>query len=148
MKTIKQIAVEVGVTKQAVQKRIARQPLKDSLKAHITVVDGTNYIDDEGEKIIKDVYKYTDAVIGTDSDVHMRLDIGQGTDKTIDTLISMLQNELEVKNKQIEDLSVALVAAQQTAQAAQALHAGTMQTQQIEEKTEKKSFLKRLFRWD
>jgi len=59
------------------------------------------------------------------------------------TLIAMLQGELDrkseqlaVKDKQIEELnerlaevSSALVAAQQTAQAAQALHAGTIQQQ-------------------
>lgn len=52
----------------------------------------------------------------------------------------MLWKELEAKkNKQIEDLnarlaevSSALVMAQQTAQAAQALHAGTIQQQFIE----------------
>lgn len=51
-------------------------------------------------------------------------------------LISMLKKELDVKNNQIEELNArlaesnaALVAAQQTAQAAQALHAGTMQQQ-------------------
>ena len=48
----------------------------------------------------------------------------------------MVWKELETKNKQIEDLnarlvevSSALVMAQQTAQAAQALHAGTIQQQ-------------------
>ncbi len=53
-----------------------------------------------------------------------------------EALISMLQRELEIKNKQIEDLNArlaesnaALVAAQQTAQAAQALHAGTIRQQ-------------------
>jgi light-regulated signal transduction histidine kinase (bacteriophytochrome) len=44
----------------------------------------------------------------------------------VDVLIAMLQRELEVKNEQIEKLSTALVAAQESAQAAQALHAGTM----------------------
>ena len=51
----------------------------------------------------------------------------------------MLWKELETKNKQIEDLnarlveaSSALVMAQQTAQAAKALHAGTIQQQFIE----------------
>lgn len=43
-----------------------------------------------------------------------------------------LSRELEIKNKQIEDLSVALVAAQQTAQAAQTLHAGTRHKQLAE----------------
>ena len=52
----------------------------------------------------------------------------------------MLRKELEIKNKQIEDLnarlaevSSALVMAQQTAQAAQALHAGTIQQQFLRE---------------
>ena len=44
---------------------------------------------------------------------------------TIDTL----QGQLEVKDRQIEQLTSALVAAQQTAAAAQALHAGTMHQQ-------------------
>lgn len=74
----------------------------------------------------------------------------------------MLRKELETKNKQIEDLnarlaevSSALVMAQQTAQAAQALHAGTIQQQFIEgaadpapeqsQESEKRSCLSRLF---
>ena len=74
----------------------------------------------------------------------------------------MLRKELETKNKQIEDLnarlaevSSALVMAQQTAQAAQALHAGTIQQQFIEcaadpapeqsQESEKRSWLSRLF---
>ena len=55
-------------------------------------------------------------------------------------IIEILQKELEVKNDQIKELnarlaevSSALVAAQKTAQAAQALHAGTMQQQLLEE---------------
>lgn len=61
-------------------------------------------------------------------------------------LIAMLQRELDlkseqlaVKDKQIEELNArmaesnaALIAAQQTAQAVQALHAGTIQKQLIE----------------
>jgi hypothetical protein len=41
----------------------------------------------------------------------------------------MLQRELNIKNKQIDELSTALVAAQQTAHAAQTLH-----VMQIEQK--------------
>ena len=50
---------------------------------------------------------------------------------TIDTL----QGQLEVKDRQIEKLTEALVAAQQTAAAAQALHAGTIQQQLITSET-------------
>ena len=57
----------------------------------------------------------------------------------LQTTIDTLQGQLAVKDKQIEELnarlaeaSAALVAAQQTAQAAQALHAGTIQKQLID----------------
>ena len=83
-------------------------------------------------------------------------------------LISMLQKELdrkneqlEVKDKQIEelnarlaDVSSALVAAQQTAQVAQALHAGTLQQrltsggemrEVVDDKPQKRGWFSRLF---
>lgn len=54
----------------------------------------------------------------------------------LQTTIDTLQGQLAIKDKQIEDLNArlaesnaALVAAQQTAQAAQELHAGTIQQQ-------------------
>ena len=68
---------------------------------------------------------------------------------TIDTL----QGQLEVKDRQIEKLTEALVAAQQTAAAAQALHAGTIQQQLItgeagtdqQEPEQKKSWFSKIF---
>jgi len=81
------------------------------------------------------------------------------TSKTsIDIVISMLKDELSVKNEQIRELNArlaesnaALVAAQQMAQAEQMLHAGTMQKQLKEgeentpgpEATKKKGFFER-----
>ena len=56
MKTIKQIADELGVSKQAIQKRIKREPLYTSLKPYIATIDGTLYIDTDGENIIKNAY--------------------------------------------------------------------------------------------
>ena len=84
------------------------------------------------------------------------------------TLIAMLQGELDrkseqlaVKDKQIEelnarlaDVSSALVAAQQTAQVAQALHAGTLQQrltsggemrEVVDDKPQKRGWFSRLF---
>lgn len=69
---------------------------------------------------------------------------------TIDTL----QGQLEVKDRQIEKLTEALAAAQQTAAAAQALHAGTIQQQLITEETgadqqepeQKRGWFSKLFR--
>ena len=71
--------------------------------------------------------------------------------------IETLQGQLEVKDRQIEQLTSALVAAQQTAAAAQALHAGTMKQQllsgeagadqqsQESEPGQKRSWISRLF---
>ena len=101
MKTIRQIADETGVSKQTVYKRYKG-------KLHTERSNGEVLEQSENVGVI--------AVLQT----------------TIDTL----QGQLAIKDKQIEDLNArlsesnaALVAAQQTAQAAQALHAGTIQQQ-------------------
>ena len=101
MKTIRQIADEIGVSKQTVYKRYKG-------KLHTERSNGEVLEQSENVGVI--------AVLQT----------------TIDTL----QAQLAIKDKQIEDLNArlsesnaALVAAQQTAQAAQALHAGTIQQQ-------------------
>lgn len=101
MKTIRQIADEIGVSKQTVYKRYKG-------KLHTERSNGEVLEQSENVGVI--------AVLQT----------------TIDTL----QGQLAIKDKQIEDLNArlsesnaALVAAQQTAQAAQALHAGTIQQQ-------------------
>lgn len=71
---------------------------------------------------------------------------------TIDTL----QGQLEVKDRQIEKLMEALVIAQKTAAAAQALHVGTLQQRlltgedgverQGQELSEKRKWYQRIFR--
>ena len=50
-------------------------------------------------------------------------------DTVSEILIDMLRKELEIKNARLAESNAALVAAQQTAQAAQALHAETIQQQ-------------------
>jgi len=70
--------------------------------------------------------------------------------KTIDTL----QNQLDIKDSQIDKLTEALIISQKTSAAEQALHAGTMQKQlqesepekeEVEVIEEKLSFWKRVF---
>jgi len=91
MKTIKQIADKFGVSKQAIQKRLSREPLKSRIEPYIEMIDGTKYIDDNGEKIIKSLYTTTDA------------SINKGID-TENFLYATLQKELDAKNRQIEEL--------------------------------------------
>jgi len=52
MKTVAEIAKEVGVSTQAIYKKI-NQSLRSELSAYIHVVDGQKLIDKEGEAIIK-----------------------------------------------------------------------------------------------
>lgn len=123
MKTIKQIAEEIGVSKQAVQKRISREPLCTSIQEYICIQQGTKYIDESGETLIKKAFEgkvYTGVAGNVDIDNNNSVD-------TVHALINMLQNELDVKNKQIQELTAALEHTTASLQAAQALHAGTMQ---------------------
>jgi predicted transcriptional regulator len=52
MKTIAQIAREIGVSKQAVHKRINKEPLKSSLQGLMETIDNALHINIDGEKLI------------------------------------------------------------------------------------------------
>ena len=143
MKTIREIADEIGVSKQAVFKKIKREPLSTSLRGLTSTVDGRLTVSVDGEKLIKQAFS-----AGTPSTNHQPVDgvvDGQvdGIIAVLQATIDTLQGQLEVKDRQIEQqaqtitrLSDALVAAQQTAAAAQALHAGTIQQQFLSGKDE------------
>ena len=146
MKTIREIADEIGVSKQAVFKKIKREPLSTSLRGLTSTVDGRLTVSVDGEKLIKQAFSQD--VPSTD---HQPVDgvVDGQVDGPVDGMIAVLQatintlqGQLEVKDRQIEQqaqtitrLSDALVAAQQTAAAAQALHAGTMQQQLLSGET-------------
>lgn len=133
MKTIKQIADEMGVSKQAVQKRIAREPLCTSIQPYISTNAGTKYIEDTGITLIKAAFS---AAGPTTQSIPVHTD----KKETMDILVSMLQKELDrkdsqlaAKDRQITDLSAqlaattdALLAAQKTIDNEQLLHARTM----------------------
>lgn len=136
MKTIREIADEIGVSKQAVFKKIKREPLSTSLQGLTSTVDGRLMVSVDGEKLIKQAFSQEEPSTGcqpVDGQVDGPVD---GMIAVLQATIDTLQGQLEVKDRQIEQqaqtitrLSDALVAAQQTAVAAQALHAGTMQHQ-------------------
>lgn len=124
MKTIRQIADEIGVSKTAVNKQIANLGLRSGLRKN-----GNQFaIDEHQEALIKEAFSeksQTEIENQTQTENHEVSDLVCVLQTTIDTL----QGQLEVKDRQIEKLTEALVAAQQTAAAAQALHAGTIQQQ-------------------
>ena len=160
-KTIKQIAEEIGVSRQAVYKKIKTEPLSTSLQGLTALVDSRLTVSVDGEKLIKQAFlqekpstSVNQAVNQVDSlvdSLSTKLTEVDGQKNSIisvlQTTIDTLQGQLEVKDhqlatkdKQIEQqaqiidrLTDALKAAQQTAAAAQALHAGTIQ-QQLEDR--------------
>ena len=161
MKTIRQIADEIGVSKTAVNKQIANLGLRSGLRKN-----GNQFaIDEHQEALIKQAFSEksqteieNQSQTKTQTENHEVGDLVCVLQATIDTL----QGQLEVKDRQIEQtaqtitrLTAALAAAQQTAVAAQALHAGTIQQQlvagegeelqQERETVPRRSWWKRLF---
>ena len=157
MKTIRQIADEIGVSKTAVNRQIANLGLRSGLRKN-----GNQFaIDEHQEALIKEAFSeksQTEIENQTQTENHEVSDLVCILQATIDTL----QGQLEVKDRQIEQqaqtitrLTDALAAAQQTAVAAQALHAGTIQQQlvagegeelqQERETVPRRSWWKRLF---
>jgi len=156
MKTIKQIADEIGVTKQAVFYRIKRPPLSNTLQSFMSKVDGVLMVSFDGETLIKQAFDIETAkeneVFGIKKPSKETPlfdgEIIEVLKKNIEVLQSQLEikdSQLEIKDRQIVDLTSALVSAQQSATAAQALHAGTMSHLAIPDK-KKPGILSKLFK--
>ena len=167
-KTIKQIADEIGVSKQTVYKRY-KGKLYTVCAPYAHTEQGVLYIEEQGETLIKQDFLQKECSIGAHTYAHTERSNGAvleqsenaGVVAVLQTTIDTLQGQLAIKDKQIEELnarlaevSSVLVAAQQTAQAAQALHAGTIQQQltsgedqreEDEVKAKKQSWLSRMF---
>ena len=153
-KTIKQIADELRVSKQAVWQRVKRsEELSAMLADHSENVNGTIHVDDVLEQRIKEQYperNTPETVDETSVNIdETTVNIDETTvnvDETnnnvdINTLIVTLQNtvdtlqqQLTVKDKQIDELTTMLKSSQEqqatlvtALSAAQALHAGTIQ---------------------
>ena len=160
-KTIRQIADEIGVSKTAVSKQIANLGLRSGLRKN-----GNQFaIDEHQEALIKQAFfEKTQTEIENQSQTKTQTENREVGDLVcvLQATIDTLQGQLEVKDRQIEQqaqtitrLTDALAAAQQTAVAAQALHAGTIQQQlvagegeELQQKREtvpRRSWWKRLF---
>jgi predicted transcriptional regulator len=122
MKTIRQIADELGVSKQAVQQRLRKEPLTSACRQHTTRNGNTIYIENQGVELIKASFSTSVAdKLSATNDKQL-----------VDFFKEQLREkdrQLAEKDRQLADITAALVAAQQTAAAAQALHAGTIQQQ-------------------
>ena len=129
-KTIKEIADELGVSKTAVSKQIANLGLRSGLRKN-----GNQFaIDERQETLIKQAFlEKSQTEIENQTQTKSQTENHEVSDLVcvLQATIDTLQGQLEVKDRQIEKLTEALIAAQQTAAAAQALHAGTIQQQLV-----------------
>ena len=160
MKTIRQIADEIGVSKQAVYKRY-KGKLYTVCAPYAHTEQGVLYLSEQAETLIKQDFLRDGCPNGSHTDTHTERSIGAvpeqsqeaGVVAILQATIDTLQGQLEVKDRQIAKLTEALVAAQQTAAAAQALHAGTMKQQLLsgesgadqQEPEQKKSWFSKIF---
>ena len=143
MKTIRQIADEIGVSKQAVFKKIKREPLSTSLQGLTTTVDGRLMVEVDGEKLIKQAFseitpsttdnQLTGAVDGlvdgASTKNEEKMAAVDGVISVLQATIDTLQGQLEVKDRQIEQQAQTITRLTDALAAAQALHAGTIQQQ-------------------
>ena len=136
MKTIRQIAEEIGVSKQAIFYRIKKPPLSTALQPFTSKLDGVLVVSFDGETLIKQAFSRYNGVKESSK-------IDDKNDQPYDTLFAIFQRELDAKNdqirekdeqlkakdKQLENLTSALEHTTESLHAAQALHAGTIQKQ-------------------
>lgn len=116
-KTVLMIAKEIGTTKGAVQKRIGREPLKSAIDKHVSIVNGTKYLSEEGQRLVKMAFSPDGDQLAIDASTPVGIDIGTpiGIDadvyktlkKQLDEKSQILEKmsvEIDLKNRQIEDL--------------------------------------------
>jgi len=141
MKTIKQLAEEIGVSKTAVRKKFT--PEMKTRFAETT--PGIIYISSEDEEYIKQSFsrnesetEFSNISANQFSEVSKKI---SDQFAITETLIDMLKLELEFKNRQISDLTAIITIKDNqileltaSLNTAQALHAGTIQKQLTDSK--------------
>ena len=134
MKTIKQIADEIGVSKQAVYKRV-RGALHTDIAPHVHTIDGVLYVDENGETLVIEAFLSNLPSTKTSYRSASKPQAPHTVDATLD-IVKTLTEQLSIKDKLIEkqqqsihELTAALENTTASLHAAQALHAGTMQKQ-------------------
>ena len=160
-KTIKDISIELGVSKQSVWQRIKRDPnLSAMLQDHSKMLNRTVMVDDIFENRIKQIYLTQTVDVNTDPhvddvDVNVnfqlslletqisilkeQLSIVNNQLAIKDNQIRMLQEQLAAKDTQIIQITSAMESTASALNAAQALHAGTIQRQIAEQSSSREN---------
>lgn len=139
-KTVKQIAEELGVSKQAVHQKRKSKRLSETLQPFTTTIDGVVYIAPEGETLLKQAFLKPETPTPSTVNDNGFTPVDGNVDGNEHPLYAILRAELEAKNRQIEQLQAELADERKhsreltdrvavLAEQAQALHAGTIKTQ-------------------
>lgn len=161
--TKKELAEICGVSVQAIDKKLRKTGLMDGcsvvagrlqIPATIAATVATSYqVKLESQqptatKMVAEVAEPQQPQQPQQPNLQPSATSSNGSEKAVEALVSQLealQKQLEVKDRQIADLSAALVSAQETAKAAQALHAADKaEAMAIESAEAKKSRWQRL----
>ena len=115
MKTIRQIADEIGVSKQTVYKRY-KGKLYTVCAPYAHTEQGVLYLSEQAETLIKQDFLRDGCPNGSHTDTHTERSIGAvpeqsqeaGVVAILQATIDTLQGQLSVKDKQIEELNARL----------------------------------------
>lgn len=139
MKTIKTLADEIGVTKQAIFQKMKKEPLASGLNNLTTRVGGIVYVYPEGEGMIKEQFYRTQRVFTLPQTVDSGINESptkilkeqlDRKDRQLEVLslhISIKDKQIATLHRQIEELSAALSTSQDQMKNAQNLHYLDMQ---------------------
>lgn len=140
-KTFRELAKEIGVSKQAVYRCFKRLPSEAHHEAHQE--NGVTYLSDALQTRIKSEFN----AVSASSEAHQEVlhDIHQtaSPDTPFDVVVATLKEQLAVKDRQIELLQQALAQEQENVKLAQQLHGAdkvhsVLQLPQENEQKEKK----------
>lgn len=150
MKTIKQIADEIGVSKQSVRNQIAKLGIQSSLRKNANQF----VIDEDHESAIKQAFvkkSQNENVKQTQTETQSNL---QFSLRLLEQEIEFLRGQIKIKDEQLERADRRLAEANSAMQAAQILHADTKKMLLSEHKDNninssdlpKKNFFSRIFK--
>lgn len=138
-KTVSEIAREIGISRQALYKRIRTEPLSSDLQPFTSRVDGILYISTDGENLIVSVCSSSSRVQGRVNRAdNVDCKLNNQPDNRVDSVqeslihqmaaeIDFLKKQIDVKDKQLTDKDKQIEQLSESLRASQMLQAGLVQ---------------------
>ena len=108
MKTIKEIATEIGVSKQAVFYRINRPPLSNALRSLTTKTSNGLMVDDDGITLIKQAFEIETVKESSNESSNENSSFDGEIIQILKENIIVLQEQLKIKDNQIGELTTTI----------------------------------------